>query len=330
MRTSLRAIASLLLLVSSLPVQGQPSHLKTWADLARELAARAGQPEVAAPFLKAKGTFITFDIPGASFLQLEGINPRGEIVGAYYDSSNNLQNFLISDSTFRNIDPPGAGFQFLFLMTQMGINPQGDIVATYADGSGLSHGFLLSKGTYTYIDAPGATQLCAPAGTWPVGINPQGDIVGFYESINATEQACLSHGFLLTKGTYTNIDVPEALGAAPGTTAASAINPRGDIVGQYFDSSGNNHGFLLSNGTFSTIDVGGPLAQTFPLGINPQGDIVGFTFATGGFLLSHGTVTSIDVPGSSATVPYGIDPQGDIVGTYVDSNNNFHGFVLRK
>lgn len=165
-------------------MHGQPSHLKTWADLARELAARAGQPEVAATFPKAKGTFITFDIPGARFLQLEGINPRGEIVGAYYDSSFNLQNFVVSDSTFRNIDPPGAGFQFLFLMTQ--------------------------------------------------------------------------------------------------------------------------------------------------IGINPQGDIVGLTIATGGFLLSRGTVTSIDVPGSSATAPYGIDPQGDIVGTYVDSNNNFHGFVLRK
>jgi uncharacterized membrane protein len=324
--------ATLLLLACSLPVQGQSSRFKTWADVAKELAAHAGQPKAAATPPKAKGTYTTVDIPGASFLQLEGINSRGQIVGTYYDSNNNLQNFLLHNDVFRNIDPPGGGFEFLFLMTQAGINPQGDIVATYADSSGVSHGFLLSKGAYTYLNAPGATPLCAPAGTWPAGINPQGDIVGFYETIDVTHQACASHGFLFTGGAYTRIDVPATLGAAAGATAASAINWQGDIVGQYLDSSGNNHGFLLSDGTFKTIDVSGPQAQTFPLGISQQGDIVGFTFASGGFLISDGNVTSIDVPGSLplSTIPYGINPEGDIVGAYLDANSKSHGFVLKR
>jgi len=145
---------------------------------------------------------------------------------------------------------------------------------------------------------------------------------------------CGSHGFRLSNRAYTNIDVPESLGAVPGTTTAAAIDPQGDIVGNYTDSSFVFHGFLLSHSTFSAIpDIPAPGASTFPLGMNPQGDIVGAAFSVTpccGFLLSHGTVSIIDVPGSSLTVPYGIDPQGDIVGFYQDSNGNQHGFLIRQ
>jgi hypothetical protein len=40
---------------------------------------------------------------------------------------------------------------------------------------------------------------------------------------------------------FTQIDVPGAI-----LTDANGINPRGDIVGDYVDSDGNEHGFLLS------------------------------------------------------------------------------------
>ena len=40
---------------------------------------------------------------------------------------------------------------------------------------------------------------------------------------------------------FTTIDVPGSL-----FTAANGINARGDIVGDYIDSDGNEHGFLLS------------------------------------------------------------------------------------
>ena len=57
------------------------------------------------------------------------------------------------------------------------------------------------------------------------------------------------HGFLLSKGTFTTIDVP----GSPFGTYALGINPRGDIVGYYGDSSNNYHGFLLHDGTFTTV-----------------------------------------------------------------------------
>ena len=58
--------------------------------------------------------------------------------------------------------------------------------------------------------------------------------MGFYDDTTGT------HGFLLSKGVFTPIDVPGAT-----LTFASGINPRGDIVGLYSDATGT-HGFLLS------------------------------------------------------------------------------------
>ena len=60
------------------------------------------------------------------------------------------------------------------------------------------------------------------------------------------------HGFLLSNGTFTTIDVPGAIFG----TVAFGINPPGDIVGAYADS-GDVHGFLLSKGKFTTIDPTG-------------------------------------------------------------------------
>lgn len=300
-----------------------PLRLTTWVNMAKAHAAQAAQPQAATSLPKLPGTFITFDIPGATFLLPEGINPRGDIVGGYYDSNFVWQNFVLSNGTVRNINPPGAapfGWAGAWRATENGINPRGDVVGSYSSASspyGEAFGFLLSKGTYTSINPPEA----GCGGTIPAGITPQGVIVGWYFD-NTT--SCGTHGFLLSNGVYTNIDVPEALGALPGSTQATAINPSGDIVGTYSSSDSPFQGFLLSNGAFSAIpDI------PFPSGINPQGDIVGSS-ACCGLFLSHGTLSVIDVPGSSYTLPYGIDPQGDIVGAYIDSSGNYHGFLLRR
>src|ERR1700730_2389599 len=116
---------------------------------------------------------------------------------------------------------------------------------------------------------------------------------------------------------FKTIDVPAAFGSQ---TQPYGINPQGDIVGYYSDSSGNTHGFLLSRGKFTTIDVpgaGAPL-YTEPYGINPQGDIVGYysdSSGVHGFLLSKGLLrkgrfTTFDVPGGEGnTFAQGINPQ---------------------
>ena len=87
---------------------------------------------------------------------------------------------------------------------------------------------------------------------------------------------------------FTTVDDPNGV---HGTLALS-INPKGDIVGYYFDSTRTPHGFLLSEGRYTTIDNPNGVHGTQAMDINPRGDIVGSYFDSTstphGFLLSHG------------------------------------------
>jgi len=180
------------------------------------------------------------------------------------------------------------------------------------------HGFLLSQGTFATVDVPGASSTTA------FGINPEGDIVGDYSTTvgpcaDVPDAGC--HGFLLSKGTFTTIDVPGAFG-----TTARGISPEGTIVGFYLNATGF-HGFLFSNDAFINI------ANALISGINPAGSIVGAHSSNHGFLLRRGVFSVIDFPGTDVTVPIGINPEGDIVGFYFSgpfATAILHGFLLRK
>jgi hypothetical protein len=115
-----------------------------------------------------------------------------------------------------------------------GISPEGEIVGHYVDLLG-KHGFLLNEGGWTTLDVPGWKDLD------PQGINPEGEIVGVYTEIGTSPAKF--HGFFMDKwGVATQIDVPVA--GAKGTWVRRN-NPRGDLVGEYKDSSGRIHGFLM-------------------------------------------------------------------------------------
>ena len=67
---------------------------------------------------------------------------------------------------------------------------------------------------YVKINYPGADSTNA------FGINARGDIVGGYVAADG-----VSHGFLLRKGVFTSIDVPDALGTdrrVPSTRGATS------------------------------------------------------------------------------------------------------------
>jgi uncharacterized membrane protein len=196
------------------------------------------------------------------------------------------------------------------LMAGVTQTSRGDDVRGFAD-----------KSQFTKIDVPGAA-----GATEPFGINPRGDVVGFYFAV--LNNSLVTRGFLLTKGTFKNIDV-DVPGAVLGSTQAFGINPQGDIVGFYSDTSFIPHGFLLRKDTFTTIDPPGS-TFTVPLGINSQGDIVGAYLDSAGnghgFLLSNGVFTIVE----GNAFPNGINPEGDIVGSYGDGSGMTHGFLLSK
>jgi len=273
----------------------------------------------------AVGTFTTIDVPGAADIRPSGINDRGDIVGTYLDTNNNVNGFILtSKDGLTPIDVPGATETEVF-----GINDRGDIVGNYrraglpTGGGGVFHGFLLSGGTLIFID------VSPNIYTAPWAVNARGTIVGYYQPPTTG-----SHSFLRdTDGTLTTFD--------PGVLSnrAQGINARGEIVGIY-DIPGpppfgsRTHGYLIDkDGALTSIDVPGAL-DTFAMGINARGDIVGFyfdftAFTTRGFLLTNDGFAFIDVPGASETQLWAINARGQIVGSY-RAGGQTHGFLYQE
>lgn len=267
--------------------------------------------------------FTSIDYPGAVLTSAQGISPGGDIVGTYIDSSGNQHGFLLSNGSFSSISFPGATVTFA-----RGISPDGDIVGSYSAAVGTQppatiHGFLLSQGNYSEVQFPGHL------GTIAQRILPDGEILGCLHDIDLSstmygmmrtaagytssslqnsmnngatpdgnkivgfhmDMAGLTHGYLINYGTIIPFDVTSS-----NLTQAWDINPEGNIVGVFRDTTGKIHGFLQSS------------------------DAV---------LSSSGEFMSIDFPGATATRAFGINPAGDVVGAYRDSTGNTHGFLLR-
>src|SRR6266700_845417 len=123
----------------------------------------------------------------------------------------------------------------------------------------------------------------------------------------------------------------------PGTgnlTLPQKINERGDVVGEFIDSSGVTRGFVrFSDGSFSDpiVDPNDTVGFTEGRGINNSGTVCG-DYATSdgnnhGFFLSGGTFTEYDVPGAVSTSVLGINDPGDFTGGFSNDNVIFQAFV---
>ena len=131
-----------------------------------------------------KGSFTSFDPPGATSSQASTVNPSGAIVGTYTDSAGVGHGYLLDKKgNYTTIDFPGAVSTFVG-----GNNPQGDMVGEYGDTAGNGHSFLLSNGTFTSFDPPGTVAFSDAS-----GINPGGTIVGIF-----FDAAVLEHGYVRT------------------------------------------------------------------------------------------------------------------------------------
>jgi probable HAF family extracellular repeat protein len=111
--------------------------------------------------------------------------------------------------------------------------------------------------SFTTLDVPGAS---FPGPIVATGINDSGQIVGYYPAADGTY-----HGFLLSDGNYTTLDVP-----GWSDTFASGINDSGQIVGYYGDSNVYyaypSHGFLLDQGSYTTLNAPESLLYTKAMG----------------------------------------------------------------
>jgi uncharacterized membrane protein len=199
-------------------------------------------------------------------------NERGDVVGNFDGDDGITHGFLLNKGVVTTLDFPGADATF-----PQGINDSRLVVGAWesldSDGNiTAQHGFLWQNGTFYAMEYPGAGVTAL------TGCNAHGDIVGFWSpSLEAPD----GHGFLLSKGQYTSIDVPFT-GTETPFTQANATNDSGDIVGMWADVNGVLHGFLKSDDGFVNIDYPGAYL-TEAWGINNAGQIVGVYFdsATG-------------------------------------------------
>ena len=285
--------------------------------------------------------FVSIDVPNATGTLASDINPRGEIVGAYFDASSNSHGFLLRHGKFTTIDVPGSlvGVPGMLWTEANGINPSGDIVGDYfappgapgapecqtASSPACRRGFLYSHGQFSDVLVPGKK------GSIANGITPDGTIYGCGHD---DDYLASMFGFARTPpGTYTTLSVPASMNN--GATPDGKI-----VVGLYVDPPDQNgiyHGSVVQDGLFSPYDVPG---STFTLTweINPAADFVGYYGdANGnqhGFLQRWGepAPTSIDVPSgppfnSTWTNVFGINSEGALVGLYADSAGTWHGFL---
>ena len=132
------------------------------------------------------------------------------------------------------------------------------------------------------------------------------------------------HAYLSSGGTVTD------LGTLGGfTSAATAINNAGQVVGTADLANGTSHAFLYSGGKM--IDLGGVAGDSIntATAINASGQVVGYStdyHTASSFLYSNGKVTSLGgLGGSTWTEAMGINASGAIVGSsnglaFVDKN----------
>ncbi|MFZ0392986.1 MAG: chitobiase/beta-hexosaminidase C-terminal domain-containing protein, partial [Terracidiphilus sp.] len=225
---------------------------------------------------------------------------------------------------------------------------------------------LGGSGNYTIssIDEPSAG-TSPMEGTLVSAVNASGAMTGAY-----SDQTGVAHGFVYANGTFTSFDAPNA-GSTPQAgwfqgTMGVGIDTAGDVVGVYADSNNAYHGFLLPANSTTPIEFDDPDAPTttsergtFPMGINDNGQIVGFyttccyntTSAYYGFLLAAGNFapgnftasanyTTIMAPGAGTgetangvkegTTPLALNASGVVTGYYVDANGNRHGFIYNS
>lgn len=249
--------------------------------------------------------FKSIDFPDAASTQAFGINERGDVVGAYTDTSGNSHGFRLGDGNFHSIDFPGA-----VSTAARGINDAGEVVGVFttSDDPNGGHGFVLRNGKFKQVDYPGS------AHSGILGVNEAGDFTGSYDLGDITTGI----GYFTRGQQFKSFEVP---GSAPLTTGPHGINDEGQVVGFYTDGADPNvaHGFLLDDGKFTTIDYPGASITGF-FGINERGDLIGGCTCidgTGhGLLFSNGQFTIISYPNTTHTRPRGINDRGQIVGFY--------------
>ena len=219
--------------------------------------------------LPAGGVSSAFNVTGAGTGAYQGTFPismdtTGNVTG-YYITASTVAGLSYQPKVYHGFVRTASGTITSFDVAvagatetkPIGINATSGVVGSYMTSDKIYHGFVRTTGgAITTFDEPNAgtvsTQNADGMGTAGIAINTAGTIAGRY--VDATG---MSHGFVLSGGSYTSFDAPGA--AANSRTGCSgdgggicknfgtfpaSINTEGDIAGFYSDANNVVHGFL--------------------------------------------------------------------------------------
>ncbi|WP_050043726.1 hypothetical protein [Bradyrhizobium sp. LTSPM299] len=258
-------------------------------------------------FIAATPNGATFDPPGSTSTDVNGVTPGGEIFGDY-TYLNKEHGYVDNNGVVTTIDILLANST-----TVTGITVSGEIYGNFAGNNAVS-GFIDNNGNYSVVQVAGA------AATTVAAINAAGEIVGTY-----SDSSYISHGFARVGGVTTTINAPNAY-----STSVVGVSGNGTVVGNFQDLSNNQHAFIDSNGVVTQFDIAGS-TETQINAITDSGEIGGWYLDVSGhvhgFTDQGGTITTVDVPGSTQTNITGVNSNGEIFGYYEDASFQQHGFV---
>lgn len=200
-------------------------------------------------------------------------------------------------------------------------------------GTGYNSGCSATGCLWAFLQDPNeGTGACAV--TEVLGLATANLVVGYYLQ---GASSCGSQAFEATLtasgATFVDFNVP---GADPNTTQATSVNQKGQTVGTA-EFKGFPGGWYYDDATYTTKLIVPDSTGTYPIGINWQGQIVGYYTDdqqnTHGFLLVNPAASeqiweTIDDPlADNYTVVSHINQHHSISGWYKDANGHLHGFV---
>ncbi|MEP6887112.1 MAG: hypothetical protein ABI945_02200 [Nitrospirales bacterium] len=247
--------------------------------------------------------------PGVS---VEGMNNRGEVVGAVPASSGatRFRAWWYKDGKVTDLNTCGG-----IGCRAMDINASSQLVGNIGrDAYIYSHGKFIDLAAYAR--PPGIA----------LALNDLAEVVGWYTLIPVRGENYPSerHAFLYRGRRFTD------LGTHGGTeSVATDINNNGQIVGYASTYGGETHAFLYDNGKMIDLGTLGG-TESRANSINARGQIVGTADIAGSnkphaFLYTDGKMTDLGALDNGDSQALCINESGQIVGM-----SGLHGFVYRN
>jgi hypothetical protein len=205
-----------------------------------------------------------------------------------------------------------------FVTIPRGLTDTGAVGGRYDLPDDTTHGFLRdATGALTPFDGPGlgAAEID--------GMNAGNDIAGTY----FVDQNQNLDGFIRhTDGSFTSFHIDDVY---PDELHLAGINAKGEIAGDYVDTSFASHGFLrAANGRITTFDP--PAGEGITVAaMNDRGWVAGFLSRKGalqGYVRKrNGDTETFEAPGAFIAIT-AMNHSGAVTGCYASNFHNY-GFI---